>query len=84
MTRPYFEILRQNQNGDDIGQPIRVETVTGIVLQTPAWFDRGKVEHTAAMARENPDQPYDLVDWRDLPSGMGREWSFFRLYYRGS
>ncbi len=77
----HFDFINMTLGGMPLGEIVRVSTATGIALQCPSKMDMGAVDHMTAMARANPDAPYDLSLWEGPETDRRMTWTA-RIYWR--
>lgn len=63
-----FIFQQTNNEGEAIGKPVKCKTVVSVSAMCPMTILTHTIDHVCAMARENPNYPYDITDCS--PSGM--------------
>lgn len=58
---PYL-LQREQSDGTPFGQPVKVHSIEGILLNAPIGMKRHNVEHYADLAFANPGVPVDMVN----------------------
>lgn len=81
MTGGYFEFIKLDSAGEEIGALIFVNTVTGLLLQVHPKCKIADVKHLAEIARKTPNYPVDITAWRGPENERTLEWSA-RIYWR--
>ncbi len=77
----HFEYQDMSLGGLPIGEMVLVKTATGLILQAHPRMDSLAIQHMAAMARSNPDYPYDLALWSGPDNDRAMVWTA-RIYWR--
>lgn len=77
----HFEFRRLNSIGDEVGEPLRVNTDTGLILQSHPKANPADIRHLAAIARKTPNYPVDLTAWDGPENARRLVWSA-RIYWR--
>jgi len=81
MSAAHFEFWHLGGDGSRVGAPIRVRTVTGLILQCHLNCSVNDIKHLAAIARQTPDYPVDITLWGGPEGETILLWAA-RIYYR--
>ena len=81
MRAAHFEFWCLGNDGSPIGEPVRVMTDTGLILQCHPNCGPDDVRYLAAVARQTPDYPVDITLWGGPEGERILLWNA-RIYYR--
>lgn len=81
VTGDHFEFWTLGNDGAPFGNPIRVRTETGLILQCHPACDTDQIRYLAEVARQTPNYPVDICAWIGNPGNKNLQWSA-RIYYR--
>lgn len=81
MNSAHFEFWRLGGDGSHVGEPVRVTTGRGILLQCHPKCKPSDVMYLVAIARQTPDYPVDITLWEGMGDDRILAWSA-RIYYR--
>lgn len=77
----HFEFQLLDSMGDPKGHPTRINTDTGLILNSHPNCDPQQIRHLAELARNTPDYPYDLSAWAGPEGARYLQW-WARIYWR--
>ena len=77
----HFEMQKLDPNGTPFGNVTRINTESGLVLNSHPKAQVSHIKRIAEMARENPNYPYDISAW-DGPENNRRLIWWARIHWR--